>query len=262
MATINKTCVSCSGQFTITAADEEFYSKVQAPSPKTCPRCRMQRRFAYRNERALFAGTCAQCQKNILSLYQPTDGLTVYCQTCWWGDDWDPVDFGQAIDWNRSFLEQYQEVRRRVPRLALVAMNSDNSDYTNMCADNKNCYLLFASENCENCSYGKLVQKCKDSFDNCFLYDSELCYECINCRNCFQCTYVKDSQDSRESHYSLGLKGCSNVFLCSDLHNKEYYIKNKPVPAADYAKQVAELLKDRNHCYQEWLQLAKGRVVK
>lgn len=262
MAMINKTCASCSGQFAITPQDEQFYRKVQAPEPKTCPRCRMQRRFAYRNERSLFSGSCGKCHKAIISIYNPNLEVTVYCQTCWWGDDWDPCDYGQEIDWSRSLLDQYLEVRKRVPRLALVAMNSDNSDYTNMCADNKDCYLLFAAENCENCSYGKLVQKCKDSFDNCFLYDSELCYECINCRNCFQSSYLKDSQDSREVHYSIGLKGCSSVFLCNDLHNKEYYIRNQPVSVADYHQQVAELLKDRKQCYQEWLQLAKGRVVK
>ncbi len=257
-----QTCTQCSSQFDISDQDVAFYQKVGAPNPKTCPRCRMQRRFAYRNERALFAGTCGKCNKAIISLYNPEYGLTVYCQTCWWGDDWDAADYGQEINWDRSLLEQYWEVRKRVPRLALVAMNSENSEYTNMSADNKDCYLLFASENCENCSYGKLIQKCKDCFDNSFLYDSELCYECINCRNCFASTYLQDSQDSRESHYSIGIKGCSNVFLCSDLHNKEFYIQNQPVPAAEYPARVAELLKDRKQCYQAWLALSKNRIVK
>lgn len=256
------TCNQCSGQFTITQTDEQFYQTISAPHPKACPRCRMQRRLAYRNERALFPGECAKCRQKIVSLYNPADGLTVYCQTCWWADDWDATDFGQAIDWDRSLLAQYQEVRKRVPRLALVNINSENAEYTNMSADNKNAYLLFASENCENCSYGKLVQKCKDSFDNCFLYDSELCYECINCRNCFHCTYLQDSQDCRDAHYSLGLKGCSNVFLCNDLHNKEYYIQNQPVPKEEYAQRVAELLKDREQCALAWQDLNKNRIVK
>ncbi len=257
-----RTCTNCSGQFNLSSADEKFYQSISAPLPKQCPRCRQQRRLAYRNERALFADQCAKCQTKILSLYQPTDGLTVYCQTCWWSDDWDAADYGQEIDWNRSLLEQYQEVRKRVPRLAIVNLNSENSDYTNMSADNKNCYLLFASENCENCSYGKLVQHCKDCFDNAFLYDSELCYECINCRNCFQCTYLQDSQDSRDCHYSLGLKGCSNVFLSNDLHNKEYYIRNQPVAPQEYAAKVAELLKDQPQCQREWDALSQKRIVK
>ena len=169
---INQTCLTCSGQFSIAAADETFYKKVAAPHPKNCPRCRLQRRLAFRNERALYPDECDKCHKAIISLYEPKSHLTVYRQACWWGDDWDPADYGQDIDWSRSLLEQYLEVRKRVPRLALVAMNSENSGYTNMCADNKDCYLLFAAENNENCSYGKLVQKCKHCFHNFFIYYS------------------------------------------------------------------------------------------
>ncbi|EKD79329.1 MAG: hypothetical protein ACD_41C00101G0006 [uncultured bacterium] len=255
---INQTCLTCSGQFSIAAADETFYKKVAAPHPKNCPRCRLQRRLAFRNERALYPDECDKCHKAIISLYEPKSHLTVYCQTCWWGDDWDPADYGQDIDWSRSLLEQYLEVRKRVPRLALVAMNSENSGYTNMCADNKDCYLLFAAENNENCSYGKLVQKCKDCFDNCFIYDSELLYECINCRNCYRSIYLQDCQDSRECGYSIGLKGCSNVWLSNNLHNKQYYIRNKPVKPEDYPKLVAGL----QECYVEWRKLNQDRIVK
>lgn len=255
---ITKTCNTCSGQFIIDHADEQFYQKVQAPFPKNCPRCRLQRRLAFRNERALFPDECDKCHKAIISLYEPKSNLTVYCQSCWWSDDYDPCDSGQDIDWNRSLLEQYLEVRKRVPRLALVAMNSENSEYTNMCADNKDCYLLFAAENNENCSYGKLVQKCKDCFDNCFIYDSELLYECINSRNCYRSIYLQDCQDSRECGYSIDLRGCSNVWLSSNLYNKQYYIRNQPVKPEEYSKLVAEL----TNCYDEWRTLNKGRLVK
>lgn len=270
MAIMTATCGQCSSSFGVTEADQLFYQKISAfgekvPLPKLCPSCRLQRRLGYRNERALFPGQCASCQKAILSLYQTRDQLTVYCQECWWKDDWDACDYGQAIDWSRSLLEQYYEVRRRVPRLALVNLNSENSDYTNMSADNKNCYLLFAAENNENCSYGKLVQGCRECYDCNFAYDSELCYECVGIRNCYQSIFLQDCQNSRECGFSVGLRGCSNVWLSSNLQNKEYYIANQPVPPAEYKQRVAELTKDYSalqKAHQQWQQLNQGRLVK
>ena len=133
---MTKTCKQCSGQFSIEDIDNQFYQKVQAPLPKNCPHCRLQRRLAFRNERALFPDECDKCHKVIISLYEPKSNLTVYCQSCWWGDDWSACDYGQDIDWSRSLLEQYLEVRKRVPRLSLGNMTSENSDYTNLSADN------------------------------------------------------------------------------------------------------------------------------
>ncbi|EKD76710.1 MAG: hypothetical protein ACD_43C00014G0001, partial [uncultured bacterium] len=264
LSPIQRSCAQCSAQFTIFVKDIVYYQRLQVPYPKRCPRCRLQTRLAYRNERSLFAGQCAKCQKNILTLYRPEDNFTVYCQTCWWNDDWDATAFGQEIDWHRSLLEQYNEVRRRVPRLALVNMNSENSDYTNMSDGNRSCYLLFAAEQNENCSYGKLVQSCKDCFDNSFIYNSELCYECINVRNCYRSIYLQDCQNSRECGFSTGLKSCSNVFLSSNLHNKEYYIANQKVTPEEYKARVAEYTKDRaalQQTYEQWRKLNDGRVV-
>ena len=149
-----------------------------------------------RNERTLYPSRCGLCDRQILSMYNSKGGFTVYCHDCWWGDQWSFEDYGQPIDWGRSLIEQWSELRKAVPRLGLVSINSENSRYTNMVADLKDCYLLFASENCENCSYGKLVHDSKDCFDCSFTYDSELCYECVGVRNCYSCRYVLDASDS------------------------------------------------------------------
>lgn len=258
-------CIHCLQVFTITDSDIAFYKKIQAPDPKACPDCRMQKRMSYRNERALYPTTCGLCKKSTVSIYNPTDNYTVYCSQCWWSDQWDAEDYAQTIDWNRSLIDQWDELRKNVPRLALVNMNSENSEYTNMSADNKDCYLLFASENCENCSYGKLVQNCKDCFDCSYIYDSELCYGSVNLRNCYRGIYLEDCENSRDCGFSIGLRGCNNVFLSSNLHNKEYYIANEPVPQEEYADRVAELMKDEasiEQCKKQWRALREGRIVK
>lgn len=261
----SKTCQRCSTIFAIQPQDQAFYNKVNAPEPILCPQCRMQNRMAYRNERALYPSTCGLCAKSIISIYNSADNFTVYCSDCWWSDKWDSTDYAQDIDWDRSLIEQWNELRRRVPRLALVNMNSENSEYTNMSADNKDCYLLFASENNENCSYGKLVQSSKDCFDCSYTYDSELCYGSVNIRNCYRGIYLADSENSRDCGFSIGLRGCSNVFLSANLHNKEYYIANQPVAKDQYEQRVAELMKDEafiEELKKQWRELSKDRIVK
>ena len=48
-----KNCKECKKQFEIDSNDKTFYKKVNVPEPKLCPQCRMQRRFAFRNEKEL-----------------------------------------------------------------------------------------------------------------------------------------------------------------------------------------------------------------
>lgn len=260
-----KTCAQCAAAFTIFDRDQAFYKKVGAPLPRSCPSCRLQKRLSYRNERALYSNVCAKCKKNILAIFNPADGFVVYCNDCWAGDSWGGETYGRDIDWNRSLLEQWNDLRHAVPQQALVRFNSENCDYTNMSGDNKNCYLLFAAEHNENCSYGKLVQDCKDTFDCNFAYESQLCYQCIGINNCYRCIYVQDSQDSNECGFSIGLRGCTNVFLSSNQHNKQYVIRNQQVTQEEYERQVAELTKNYDaiqRCIAEWIELKKHRIVK
>ncbi len=68
-------------------------------------------------------------------------------------------------DKSKPFLEQFAELNNKVPRIALLVIDSVNSDYTNNAGDNKNCYLIFAAENSEDCLYGRVIQRCKNSMD-------------------------------------------------------------------------------------------------
>lgn len=42
-----------------------------------------------------------------------------------------------------SFVEDFRKLQLSVPRIALVASDSENSAYTNYAYKNKNCYLVF-----------------------------------------------------------------------------------------------------------------------
>src|SRR3989339_1858718 len=118
----------------------------------------MMCRLSFRNERTLYKRTCDLCKKDGISLYPAGTPFPVYCYKCWWSDGWDPLDY--SIDWNKSipFFKQFSDLKNKIPRIALLVINSINSDYTNIAEDNKNCYLLFAAGNNEDCMYGRLVQ--------------------------------------------------------------------------------------------------------
>src|SRR3989339_1109792 len=88
-----KNCQNCKKNFTIEPDDFRFYEKIKVPPPTWCPSCRMIRRMIWRNERVLYKSICALCKKNMISMYNPDNKFKVYCDSCWWGDNWDLTDY-------------------------------------------------------------------------------------------------------------------------------------------------------------------------
>ncbi|MBU0671196.1 hypothetical protein KKF29_03495 [Patescibacteria group bacterium] len=257
-------CTQCQKTFKIFPEDQDFYKRVNVPEPTECPACRMQRRLAFRNERTLYQDKCALCNNTMLSLYNSKDGYKVYCQKCYWSDNWDQLKTGRNFYFNRPFFEQFQELQKDSPRLAMNNINSENSEFTNAGADNKNCYLLFAAENNENCSFGKLVQECKDSYDCNFIYNSELCYNSIDLKNCYHVYYSKDLQDCTDCHFSIDLKGCRNCLFCSNLVNKENYINNKEVSEEKFIQEVDRIFssyENTKEALEKFQQVKDGRFA-
>lgn len=77
-----KQCQNCKQDFMIMPEDFEFYEKIKVSSPTFCPECRMQRRLAFRNERALFRRKCDLCGKDMISMYRAKTPFPVYCLPC------------------------------------------------------------------------------------------------------------------------------------------------------------------------------------
>ncbi|MFA5827189.1 MAG: hypothetical protein WC839_01660 [Candidatus Paceibacterota bacterium] len=239
---INKICKTCNKEFEIRKEDLIFYEQIKVPTPNHCPDCRMERRLAFRNERTLYKRICDLCKKESISLYPKNTPFPVYCHKCWWSDGWDPLKFGMNWDKSRPFMNQFNELKNKVPRIALLVINSVNSDYTNNAEDNKNCYMLFAAGNNEDCMYGRLVQRCKHSLDCCFLYDSELCYECIDVRKSFKCIYSEMLHECIDTMFSFDMRNCQNCIFCINGHNLTYCIENKKYSKEEYEKKKTEIL--------------------
>ena len=91
----NKTCQNCKQDFTIESDDFAFYEKIKVPPPTFCPECRLQRRLAWRNERSLYKRNCNLCKDSMFAIYPADTPFPVYCNRCWFSDDWDVIDYGK-----------------------------------------------------------------------------------------------------------------------------------------------------------------------
>jgi hypothetical protein len=239
---MQKICKTCKKDFEIRPEDLTFYEQIKVPAPNHCPECRVQRRICFRNERTLYKRACDLCKKDGISIYPDGTSFPVYCHKCWWGDGWDPTIDGMNFDKSRPFLEQFAELKNKIPRIALLVIDSINSDYTNNSAENKNSYLIFSAENNEDCMYGRLIQSCKTSNDCTFLYDSELCYECSDCIKCFKCMFSEKLQDCIEVLFSFDMKNCQNCILSSNGRNLNYCIENVQYNKEEFEKKKKEIL--------------------
>ncbi|MDP2789309.1 MAG: hypothetical protein Q8O46_04705 [bacterium] len=265
--TENKNCQNCKKDFTIEPEDFNFYEKIKVPPPTWCPECRQLRRYAWRNERTLYRRNCDLCSKSTVTIYSPNKTLKVYCNECWWGDGWDPASFGRDFDFARPFFEQYREMQREVPRMALLNKRSVNSEYTNHSADNKNVYLSFSVFDGENIFYSNwMMNHCRECVDSSFLSEAgERLYEVINSRKSYQCQNSVLLQDCINCFYSYDLRGCSDCFLCYNLRNKKYCFKNIQYSREEYFRKISEYdlgsYQIRTKLYKEYPKMLKDQAI-
>lgn len=140
-----------------------------------------------------------------------------------------------------------------MPRVALIASDSENSAYTNYAYKNKNCYLVFGSHYNEDSLYCQYVWKNVTCVDCDKVDQAELCYECSYCSNIYNCDFLFDCFSCSDCEYGFDLVNCRNCFLCAGLRNSEYHIQNKPVSKEKYEEEVRKLktMYDRKQLFQE-----------
>jgi hypothetical protein len=126
---------------------------------------------------------------------------------------WDPNDYGQDIDFSRSFFEQFKELQNKVPRLALLNKNNINSDYSNHSNNSKDVYMCATAFDSENVLYSTNVIPLKNSLD---VYraegkSNENLYECINVHDCFNCQFCYKVESSFDCTIHMILKIAQTV---------------------------------------------------
>src|ERR1035437_118745 len=102
-----KNCQNCKKDFIIEPDDFSFYEKIKVPAPTFCPECRMVRRLMFQNERSFYKRECDLCKKESIMVFPPDKKRLVYCEKCWWSDNWDAQTYGREIDFSKPFLVQF-----------------------------------------------------------------------------------------------------------------------------------------------------------
>jgi len=233
-----KQCQNCKNEFTIEPEDFDFYEKMKVPSPTFCPMCRAQRRILWRNEHFLYKRKSDFSGKEIFSSYSPEFSGKVYENDIWFGDKWDPLDYGADVDFSKSFFSQIKELLDKVPKKALEVIRAVNSDYCNNATAPKNCFLVFNSNYGEDCMYSNGVDQSKDCIDVSHALKCEFAYEGLWLTRVNRVSFSVQCEDSSDIYFSKNLRGCMYCFGCVNLRNKKYCIFNKPYPKEEYFKEL------------------------
>lgn len=238
-----RNCQNCKKEFLIEPDDFSFYEKIKVPPPTFCPECRRQRRLTWRTEFTFYNRKCDMCKRDIISSYPSESKLNVYCNKCWWSDAWDPKSYGLEIDWNKSLFDQLQELRERVPVLALINDNnvgSINCEYTQNFVLSKNCYMCMVAWHWSDCIYSCYGTDARDCGDCMGLFGTcENCYENIFVEKCYNCKFVYQSTSMTDCTLCFDCRNCDNCFMCVGLRNKKFCFKNKQYSEKEYRDIVS-----------------------
>ncbi len=241
MQSETRTCQNCKIQFSIEPEDFNFYKKIEVPPPTWCPACRIQRRMAWWNERYLYHAKDAISGEKILSGTNDSSGARAIDKDYWFSDGWDQNASGKDYDWGRPFFAQFGELLRQAPIPSRFFLNFVNSDYCNNASDVKNSYLIFGCTFIEDSAYSDNSTRSRQLFDSSYTTDSELCYESFFNKKCSRILFSSYCEDSYDITFSRDCIGCSNLFGCVGLRNKNYHIFNKPYSKDEYEKEVKNL---------------------
>lgn len=241
MNTETRNCQNCKQDFVIEPEDFNFYEKIKVPPPTFCPLCRAERRAAFRNERKLFKVRDVFTGQNIFSLYPEELGNNSTTEKEWFSDSFDAMKYGCEYDFSKSFFEQFFEFKKQIPNFSLRVEFMVNSPYSANATALKNSYLLFNSNNSEDCMYGNATDFSKDCIDTSHISHCERCYESFWLQNCYQCYFCIMTGESHNMYFCRNCLGCNDCFGCANLRKSSYCIFNKQYSREDYLKEIEKM---------------------
>lgn len=236
-----RNCQNCKIDFNIESEDFSFYEKMKVPSPTFCPDCRLQRRYAWRNERALFKAVCGLCKKSILSMYSKECTFPVYCRDCWLGDGWDPFNFGVDYDFSRPFFEQFKQLLNTVPSMNLMQVRGVNSDYANGYVGARNVYLSYSVVEGEDIWYSRNVDRSRYVMDGLGVGDSERVFHTVHAADSYDIVYSQQLRSCMNSAFIFDCTNCSYCFMSANLRNQKYVFRGDQCTKEEYEQKIKEV---------------------
>lgn len=239
----------CEREFNINLNDIIFLKMFRVPAPLYCPTCRRQKRFAFINQISLYKrlNNAPGTKNKIISYVPPASKLTVY-DVKNYQEVFDPFSYGTIYNPNKSFHDQFFELRLKVPQPAIIRDSSSvNSEYSINGKNLKNGYYVSGGWNSEDVLYSVAIFNSRSVMDCFILKDVENSYESVSSEKCFNCSYLYFSDNCIDSRFLYDCNNCIDCFGCVNLRNKRYYVFNKQLSKEEYEKRLDLLnLSSRN----------------
>jgi len=134
-----------------------------------------------------------------------------------------------------------KELFLAVPKISLLALANQNAEFVNFSSRNKDCYLLFESDNNQDCWHGEHTFRCKNSLDTSYVSHCELCYECTDCHTCYNVKFSQDCHQCSDSWFLDNCASCQHCYACANLHNKKFCFWNEQYTKEEYQQKIADL---------------------
>lgn len=242
--TENKICVNCKNEFSIDSGDLMLYEKIGLKIPGQCFECRMKQYSAFWVFGKFRKGVSDLSGESLITILPNNPRYPIYKSREWWGDAWDPMQYGMEYDSSRPFFEQLKELQENIPRPHQTGENSTNCDWCDDVWDSKNCYLSRSLSKSENLSYSYRIIESKDCFDIALSFNLQNSYDCVTCHNSFNLNFSESSRDCIDSYFLFDCRNCQNCFMSYNLRNKQYCIRNKQYTKEEYFKELENMKLD------------------
>ena len=259
--TENKICTSCNEKFVIDEGDLLLYEKVGLKVPSKCFNCRTKQYFIFSIFGKFRKGVSDLSGESLITVLPNKLRFPIYKSHEWWGDEWNPMDYGQEYDSSRPFFDQLKELQEKVPRPHQIGQNNTNCDWCDDVWNCKNSYLSRSMDLCENLNYGYRCIKVKDSFDIVYSFNLQSSYSCLECHDSFNLYFSQNSRDCIDSYFLFDCRNCQQCFMSWNLRNKQYCIRNKQYSKEEYEKELKKIKMD-SHKNLDILKTEFGNILK
>ncbi len=240
-----KTCQNCRSAFIIEDEDLQFYKKIEVPPPTFCPECRLKRRMLWRNERLLHKRKSSLSGEEMISQFSDVAPFPVYSPKEYFSRMWTPPELEYSSE--RSFFDQFHELLGKTPQCALLTdleSLEHGSIYQNGASRNKQCYMVSASGDNEDCMYSNNLDYSKFSLDSLWCRRVEFSYDNIDSLDSNKLFFSQECEQCVDCWFSYNCKNCINCFGCVGLRNKSYCLWNTQLSKEEYEKEIKTILAD------------------